>query len=148
MSDDDQRDGAGCAQLRRRVDRRAEPRLPLDVDGTPQVDVGGGVVERQQRVDDLRLGCTSRIAPDRILEEARERRDEVGRQRCEVGLARGAGRAGDDVMAAVGEHVADEGDGGLIVGPARGVGQCPQGRLDRVALHGRPLLQRLRCRRR
>ena len=135
MCGHDERHGAGRAQLRRRVDRWAERRLPLDVGGAPQVDVGGGVSEREQRVDDFRLGHTSRIASNRILQEPREGRDQVGPERREVRLARDASCPADDVVAAVGEHVADEREGRLVAGPARGLGQRPQGCLDRVALH-------------
>ena len=99
-----------------------------DVASAPQEDVGGSVTEREQRVNDLRLGHASRIAPDRILEKPRERRDEIGRKPREIGLARGAGGAADDVIAAVGQRVADQRERPLVIRPARSLGQRLQGR--------------------
>ena len=139
MPGDDERHGAGRPQLRRRVDGRAERRFPLDMDGAPQKDVGAGrVTEREQRVNDPRLGDASRIAPNRILEEPRKRRDQVGRERRQIRLARGTRRARDDVVAAVAQRVTDERARSRIVGPARGLAQRLQGVRHRVALHRRP----------
>jgi hypothetical protein len=101
VSGDDERHGAQRAQLWRSIDGLAEGRLALDVDDPRQEDVGGGLTERQQRMDDLALGHTTGVAADRILEEAWERRDEVGGQRPQISLTRGAGGAADDVMAAM-----------------------------------------------
>jgi hypothetical protein len=138
MSGHNERHGAGRPQLRRRVDRRAERRFPLDVDGAPQKDArAGGVTEREQRVNDRRLGDASRIAPDRVVEEPGKRRDQVGRERRQIRLSRGARCARDDVVAAVGQRLTDERQRGRVAGSARGVAQRLQGFRHPVALHRR-----------
>ena len=109
------------------------------MDGAAQEDVGaGGVTEREQRVNDPRLGDAARIAPNRVLEESRKRRDQVGRERRQIRLARGTRRARDHVVAAMGQEATDERQRGRIAGSARGIAQRLQGFRHRVAFHRRP----------